>query len=110
MERRRFAVESGSVSPMGRLRWTSCVVSAPVPPGSGPCHISPTASTSESVGTLAARGRSRRDGVTDAPLTVVASPSQIRNRPPNPVAALQLLPEDPTAEDVLQCQVIDISS
>ena len=43
--------------------------------------------------------------LTDAPLTVVASPSQIRNRRPNPVA-LQLLPEDPTAEDVLQCQVI----
>ena len=41
----------------------------------------------------------------DASLTVVASPSQIRNRRPNPVT-LQLLPEDPTAEDVLQCRVI----
>jgi hypothetical protein len=40
----------------------------------------------------------------DAPLTVVSSASHIGNRRPNPVS-LQLLPANPSAEDVLQCRV-----
>jgi hypothetical protein len=42
--------------------------------------------------------------VVDGPIRVVATKSQVRNRPPNPVS-LQLLPENATPDDVLQCRI-----
>ena len=43
--------------------------------------------------------------VAKAPIRVVATKGQIRNRPPNRIAGLSLVPEQPAASDVIQCRL-----
>ena len=62
-----------------------------------PCRVRPRRA-------VAGRGRPRRRSLADAPVDVVSTKRDVRNRPPNAITA-ELVPATPTARDVVQCRV-----